>query len=57
MELLPAVNTIIDEKLHEGMSTIHCMFCGGAECKYENWRLWTNDPAHPNAIDGLFSNW
>ncbi|KAI9205161.1 uncharacterized protein BJ171DRAFT_581367 [Polychytrium aggregatum] len=39
------------------MSAIHCFFCGGKECKYENWRQWTSDPRHPNAIDGLFSNW
>lgn len=39
------------------MSTLHCFFCGGKECKYENWKLWTNDHNHPNAIDGLFSNW
>ncbi|KAJ3112185.1 hypothetical protein HDU96_004853 [Phlyctochytrium bullatum] len=38
-------------------TSFKCLFCGGDKCKYENWRLWTGDPAHPNAIDGLFSNW
>lgn len=29
-----------------------CVFCGGAECKVENWKL------HPNpAIQGLNSDW
>ncbi|KAL2919716.1 hypothetical protein HK105_200630 [Polyrhizophydium stewartii] len=40
------------------MSAIHCFFCGGKECKYENWRLWTPDKyAGVNAIDGLYSSW
>ena len=39
------------------MSYVHCLFCGGKECKFEKWRLWTSDPTHPNAIDGLYSNW
>ncbi|KAK6092180.1 hypothetical protein MT418_007426 [Batrachochytrium dendrobatidis] len=40
------------------MSTIHCFFCGGKECKYENWRLWTTEKyVGVNAIDGLFCNW
>jgi len=33
------------------------MFCGGSNCKYENYQNWINDPKHPNAIEGLFSNW
>jgi len=33
------------------------MFCGGSNCKYENYLNWINDPEHPNAIKGLFSNW
>jgi hypothetical protein len=41
------------------MSAIHCFFCGGKECKYENWKLWLPDKGYMgvNAIDGLFSNW
>ncbi|KAJ1548771.1 Protein tyrosine phosphatase domain-containing protein 1 [Cladochytrium tenue] len=39
------------------VSAILCLFCGGILCKYENYRLWTADPEHPNAIPGLFSNW
>ncbi|KAH6568964.1 hypothetical protein BASA60_006545 [Batrachochytrium salamandrivorans] len=40
------------------MSTLHCYFCGGKECKYENWKLWTADSyVGVNAIDGLFCNW
>ncbi|KAJ3275392.1 Protein tyrosine phosphatase domain-containing protein 1 [Terramyces sp. JEL0728] len=40
------------------MSAIHCFFCGGKECKYENWTLWTPEK-YPgkNAFDGLFSSW
>lgn len=34
-----------------------CLLCGGVLCPYENYTLWTSDPDHPNAIDGLFSNW
>ncbi|KAJ3199564.1 hypothetical protein HDU67_002693, partial [Dinochytrium kinnereticum] len=36
---------------------IKCLFCGGPECKYENWHLWLKDPDRPNAVDGLYSNW
>ncbi|KAJ3100608.1 Protein tyrosine phosphatase domain-containing protein 1 [Phlyctochytrium planicorne] len=39
------------------MSSLKCIFCGGPECKYENWYLWLKDPDRPNAIDGLYSNW
>jgi hypothetical protein len=40
------------------MSAVHCFFCGGANCKYENWKLWTNTKyAGVNAIDGIFSSW
>ena len=39
------------------MSALHCLFCGGADCKYENWLNWLHDSDHPNALDGLYSNW
>ncbi|KAI8892218.1 hypothetical protein BC833DRAFT_612366 [Globomyces pollinis-pini] len=40
------------------MSAIHCFFCGGKECKYENYKLWSPDKyAGTNALDGLFSSW
>lgn len=42
------------------MSAVHCFFCGGKECKYENWKLWTGDKSltqSKNAIDGLYSSW
>lgn len=40
------------------MSAIHCFFCGGQACKYENWNLWTGDKyAGVNAFDGLYSSW
>ncbi|ORX87783.1 hypothetical protein BCR32DRAFT_239887 [Anaeromyces robustus] len=39
------------------MSSIYCMFCGGSNCKYENYLNWVNDSEHPNAIEGLYSNW
>lgn len=39
------------------MSTIHCMFCGGLNCKYENYQNWTSDPLHPNAVTGIYSTW
>lgn len=40
------------------MSALHCFFCGGKECKYENWKLWTGEKYQGvNAVDGLFSNW
>ncbi|KAI8608033.1 hypothetical protein BC830DRAFT_1157063 [Chytriomyces sp. MP71] len=39
------------------MSAIHCYFCGGPACKYEDFKRWTEDENHPNAIDGLYSNW
>ncbi|KAJ3327162.1 Protein tyrosine phosphatase domain-containing protein 1 [Blyttiomyces sp. JEL0837] len=39
------------------MSSLHCAFCGGVNCKYENYTLWTDDNACPNAIEGLYSNW
>lgn len=29
-----------------------CFFCGGKECKYENYKLWPE-----NSIEGLYSNW
>lgn len=40
------------------MSALHCFFCGGKECKYENWKLWTGEKYQGvNAVEGLFSNW
>lgn len=34
------------------------MFCGGKECKYENYKLWiTENQLSKNAIDGLYSSW
>ncbi|KAI8916281.1 hypothetical protein EDD86DRAFT_222199 [Gorgonomyces haynaldii] len=39
------------------MSTLHCMFCGGKECKYENYKLWNTEKSGKNAIDGLYSSW
>lgn len=36
------------------MSKVHCYFCGGADCKYENWKIWVQNP---NAFDGVYSNW
>jgi hypothetical protein len=40
------------------MSAIHCFFCGGKECKYENYKLWTTDKHQTkNAIEGLYSSW
>ncbi|KAJ3302229.1 Protein tyrosine phosphatase domain-containing protein 1 [Kappamyces sp. JEL0829] len=40
------------------MSAFHCFFCGGKECKYENWKLWGPDKyLGVNAIDGLYSSW
>lgn len=39
------------------MGTIHCMFCNGKDCKYENYKLWLPDKGYLgiNAIDGLYS--
>ncbi|KAJ3159783.1 Protein tyrosine phosphatase domain-containing protein 1 [Geranomyces michiganensis] len=39
------------------MSAIHCFFCGGKDCKWENWKPWADKPGSNNAIDGLYSNW
>ena len=41
------------------MSAIHCFFCGGQNCKYENYQLWTQESnyAGQNAFDGLYSSW
>ncbi|KAJ3379794.1 Protein tyrosine phosphatase domain-containing protein 1 [Entophlyctis sp. JEL0112] len=39
------------------MTSLHCFFCGGHSCKYEDYTQWAGDPAHPNAFDGLYSNW
>eukprot|EP00842_Homolaphlyctis_polyrhiza_P003122 jgi/Hompol1/3810/HPOL_006754-RA len=40
------------------MSKLHCLFCGGKECRFESWKLWTGDRyAGVNAVDGLFSSW
>ncbi|KAI8996113.1 protein-tyrosine phosphatase-like protein [Gaertneriomyces semiglobifer] len=34
------------------MSALLCFFCGGKDCKYENWRVWSDV-----AIEGLYSSW
>ncbi|KAJ3169020.1 hypothetical protein HDU87_000894 [Geranomyces variabilis] len=39
------------------MSAIHCFFCGGKDCKWENWKPWADKPGANNALDGLYSNW
>ncbi|KAI8820972.1 uncharacterized protein EV422DRAFT_528602 [Fimicolochytrium jonesii] len=38
------------------MSAIHCFFCGGKDCKWENWKPWA-EKTKTNAVDGLYSNW
>eukprot|EP01116_Phalansterium_solitarium_P011974 TRINITY_DN27877_c0_g1_i1.p1 TRINITY_DN27877_c0_g1~~TRINITY_DN27877_c0_g1_i1.p1 ORF type:complete len:818 (+),score=25.11 TRINITY_DN27877_c0_g1_i1:498-2951(+) len=39
------------------MATIHCMWCGGANCKWENWELYKNLPNTHIAIEGVYSTW
>ncbi|KAI9092597.1 hypothetical protein DFS34DRAFT_282607 [Phlyctochytrium arcticum] len=36
------------------MSALHCFFCNGPACKYENHSLWSTPP---NALPGLYSHW
>ncbi|KAH3767279.1 phosphatases II [Pelomyxa schiedti] len=39
------------------MSALHCFFCGGSKCKYEDYLRWVSVHDTANAIEGLFSNW
>jgi protein tyrosine phosphatase domain-containing protein 1 len=41
------------------MGTIHCMFCNGKDCKYENYKLWLPEKGYlgTNGIDGLYSTY
>jgi protein tyrosine phosphatase domain-containing protein 1 len=34
------------------MSKLHCFFCGGAACKFENGENWPE-----SAFSGVYSNW
>ena len=38
------------------MGTLHCLFCGGASCKYEDAMRWDGSPGYIAAIDGLYSS-
>lgn len=39
------------------MGSVHCYFCGGHKCKYENYDNWLDAKDSHNAIVGLYSNW
>lgn len=39
------------------MGSVHCYFCGGHKCKYENYDNWLDAKNSHNAIVGLYSNW
>ena len=39
------------------MGSIHCSFCGGKGCKYENYKNWTGLKGTHIGIEGLYSNW
>lgn len=39
------------------MGTLHCMFCGGKNCKYENYTNWLAESNSHNALEGIYSNW
>lgn len=36
------------------MGTVHCFFCGGHKCKYENYNNWLEFSNTHNAIVGLY---
>src|SRR5258708_5778296 len=39
------------------MGSIHCLFCGGRTCKYENFKNWVTIKKMHIGIEGLYSNW
>lgn len=39
------------------MGSVHCYFCHGHKCKYENYDNWLDAKNSHNAIVGLYSNW
>jgi len=39
------------------MGSLHCFFCNGKACKYENYQNWLHSKNNHNAIKGLYSNW